>query len=423
MNESEPAASTLPPVKSVANVALRISAAGAKFVLLVVLASTTDEVSVGLYGLVAATVTLGLYVVGVDYYTHTTRRLLRGDGPSAGELIRDQTSLHMRTYLASMLPVAVLFAAGLLPWRIAPWFVGILFTEHASLEFYRLLIARKQPLRANIVFFLRSGSWPLTWAALALTWPGARSIDAVWAAWLMGGLLAIGFGAGWNRGLLTDALKARPDWDRIRAGLRVARPFLIATVAFRAMLTIDRYVIEAFWGTEEVGVYTLYIGIANAVVLIVQSGVVVTLFPGLVEARDHRDEAAFDAKVARFFRVVGASTLGAAALVGAAVLPLLAVVGNEAYREDLASFWVLLVGTMIAALSFIPHYVLYALDRDREIMIVTLGALAVAVVGDLLLVPPFGLAGAAVATLLGFLCLAGGKAIVMRWALGEQAGG
>lgn len=409
-----------PPVRSIANVALRISAAGGKFALLLVLARTTDAAAVGLYGLVAATITLGLYVVGVDYYTYTTRQLLRAIGPSPGQVIRDQASLQGRTYLLSMVPVVVLFATGLLPWRVAPWFLGILITEHVSLEFYRLLIARKRPLRANAVFFLRTGSWSFGWSGLALVWPSARSLDALWIAWVLGGVLAIAVGTMWMRDVIIAAVTARPDWERIRRGLRVAWQFLVATLAFRAMLTIDRYVLEAFRGTAEVGIYTLYIGMANVVVLIVQSGVVVVLFPRLVEGRDRGDDVAFRHQLSRFTRIVGASAIAAGMLVGAAVIPLLTMLGNPSYRADLASFWVLLVGTTVAALNFIPHYVLYALDKDREIMMMTLLALVVAVAGDLLLVPVFGLAGAAIATLFGFVCLAGGKTVAVRLALGER---
>jgi O-antigen/teichoic acid export membrane protein len=120
------------------------------------------------------------------------------------------------------------------------------------------------------------------------------------------------------------------DRARLRAGLGVASRYLGATISFYLMMTLDRYLLEALGSTAEVGVYTLFIGLAGAVTMIVQSGVVVSLFPDVVSAAGEEDWVGHRQAVGRMGRVVLLTTVAATVVAGIAIFPVLAIVDRPA---------------------------------------------------------------------------------------------
>ncbi|MFX5562570.1 hypothetical protein ABTD73_19145, partial [Acinetobacter baumannii] len=50
----------------------------------------------------------------------------------------------------------------------------------------------------------------------------------------------------------------RPDVRNIRAGLRVARPFMLTAAGALVISYVDRFVIDAFVGRDALGIYTFY---------------------------------------------------------------------------------------------------------------------------------------------------------------------
>jgi O-antigen/teichoic acid export membrane protein len=113
--------------------------------------------------------------------------------------------------------------------------------------------------------------------------------------------------------------------------------------------------------------------------------------------------------------VVAAATV-LCIIAGVAIFPLLSLVGNPIYQEHLSAYWVMLAVVLVAALAEVPHSGLYAKERDREIVVSTLGGLVVALALNLLLVPPHGPTGAALATLVASAVLGGAKAWYLRTA-------
>jgi O-antigen/teichoic acid export membrane protein len=96
------------------------------------------------------------------------------------------------------------------------------------------------------------------------------------------------------------------------------------------------------------------------------------------------------------------------------VYPLLAFVSNPIYAEHLRAYWIMLGVTLVAALGDVPHLGLYAGERDRDIIVSSLCGLVVAVALNILLVPRFGLGGAALATLIACTVVTGAKAWFLR---------
>jgi O-antigen/teichoic acid export membrane protein len=91
------------------------------------------------------------------------------------------------------------------------------------------------------------------------------------------------------------------------------------------------------------------------------------------------------------------------------------------FLETRSTFLVLLLASIIQNLSFIPHYDLYARSFDRDLMWATIFAAVVNIGLNVLLIPKFGILGAAWATATAFLTLLVAKTVFARIRFNETA--
>ncbi|MEO4046298.1 hypothetical protein AAFN46_04290 [Pseudomonas sp. CAU 1711] len=391
------------------NVALRGLTLGSKFLLIFFLARFLEPAELGLYGLLSVTVGYALYLLGLDFYTFTTREILKRERCEWGALLKSQAALTLLLYALSVPLLLLLFVTQTLPWHLAFWFFALLVLEHMNQELMRLLIAISDQLMASVVLFLRSGAWGVVVVALMFVWPELQTLQAILCAWTLGGLLAVLL-AFWRLARLEiSGWQSEVDWRWIGRGIRIAAPLLIATLALRGLYTLDRYWLEALAGLEVLGAYVLFMGIANAMVSFLDAGVFAFSYPKLITLFQRADPQGFRREMKRLaVQTVGVSGCFAVAsllLIG----PLLLWLDKPLYVEQQAMFPWILLGTLLFALGMIPHYGLYAQGQDRPIVQNHLAGLVVFVLSTWLfslswpqIAIPFGLC-------LAFLTMALGK--------------
>lgn len=360
-----------------ANIALRGMTLGSKFLLIFLLAHFLTPAELGLYGLLVATVGYALYLLGLDFYTYTTRELLRRPRDHWGGLLKDQGALVIVLYAMFLPLLLIIFAVDLLPWHFAGWFFALLILEHLNQEFMRLLVAISEQLMASLTLFLRSGAWAVVIIALMFLEPAARNIEAVLVAWTIGGLSACLLASLKLCQLRIGGWCKRIDWAWIRAGIKVALPFLVATLAIRGVYTLDRYWLEALAGLEVLGAYVLFIGIANAMMSFLDAGVFAFSYPALISAFQQNRFAEFRQELIKLMVQTVALAGAFSILAWLLIDPLLNWLGKPLYIEQKGLFpWVLLA-TILYALGMVPHYALYAQNCDRSIIFSHIASLLV----------------------------------------------
>lgn len=400
-----------------ANLALRGLTMASKFLLLIMMTRALSPEQVGTYGLFVSTVGLSLYLLGMEFHVVATRDLLAKPTLERAPLLRDQAVFHLLTYAVALPLLLAVFAAGVLPWRFAAWFYGILVLEHLSQEAYRLLVTFSRPVLANVALFLRGGAWiyllvamsigPLTWTTLA----------PVWFAWGAGGVAGLAFSAWQFRSLSwREAIRTPIHWPWLRRGLRATFPFVLAALAARALETIDRYVLATVAGEAQVGVYTFYFSMSSIVHLFAYTGVVMVLHPGLIRTYQNNEFVRYSALRQRLAVSVAAlvSVLGLGLALG--IRPLVSITGDPLYGEHLGAFYVMLAAQILLSLAYVPLYDLYVRRKDKAIMLSSFIALALAVGAHLALVPRFHIMGTATASLLAITGL-----LTARWMFGAFA--
>ena len=350
---------------------------GSRFVLIFILAKLLEPAELGLYGLLTATIAYVMMAVGFDFYSYTTRELINTDRKDWLALLRDQGVFFGITY-AAVLPLCFLiFWFDFLPWTLAMWFFPLLVLEHIAQEFNRLLIAISEPLWASIVLFLRSGLWAIVASVWMWFLPDQRNLNFVFTAWFTGALFACLLAVSRLRGLDRAPLARAIDWTWIKHGVRVAAPFVLATLSLRAMNTVDRYWIEALSGLEVLAAYVLFVGIANVIMTFLDAAVFTFIYPALIASAGKRDQVAFNALMKRLTQQTVVITAGLSLLVIVLASPVLDWLNKPVYTKYFSLLYWTVLATALLAISMIPHYALYARHCDKPIIVSHLASLPI----------------------------------------------
>src|SRR5690554_889302 len=81
------------------NVCIRGGTLVSKFLLILVLARFLTPAELGLYGLIIATIAYGIYPLGFEFYTYSTREIIGLEESQRGVLLKSQLALHVKLYL------------------------------------------------------------------------------------------------------------------------------------------------------------------------------------------------------------------------------------------------------------------------------------------------------------------------------------
>lgn len=350
------------------NIALRGITLASKFLLIFFLAKFLEPKELGLYGLLTVTISYAIYVLGFDFYTYTTREILKQKRSEWGGLIKDQGALSFILYCIFLPLLSMIFLKGLLPWSVAGWFFVLLVLEHLTQEISRLLVTISEQLLASLMLFMRSGIWAVIVTALMFFRADTRDLNIVLGAWTLGSLLALVLGVYRLKQMNISGWRKKFDWQWIGKGLKIAIPLLIATLALRGLFTVDRYWFADLANLETLGAYVLFMGISSALVSFLDAGVFAFIYPGLISAYHNKDSEEFRLKLRGLLLqtliFAGAFTILALLIVD----PLLNWLDKPLYLEHKDLFpWTLLI-TLLYSIGMIPHYALYAQGLDRPII-------------------------------------------------------
>lgn len=372
------------------NVGLRGATLAARFLFIFFLAKYLEPASVGLYGLFTAAIGLSLYFVGLDFYTYTTREIIKTPNEERGRLLKGHVALSVIMYMVSLPFILVFIANSDWPLAIVIWFIPILILEHINQELSRLLIAMSSQHMASILLFIRQGSWALVIVALMAWSEQARQLELVMAVWAVAGVLAACLGMWKIYRLQMGGWSLAIDWRWIKNGVVVSAAFLVATIALRSVQTVDRFWYESLASIDLVGAYVLFIGVAGTLLVFLDAAVFSYAYPELIRLYNDKKLQLLKKKV-REMLLYTILFSGAFGFVSWLLLPyLLDWIDNPIYIESIALYPWLLFGMVVYAISLVPHFGLYAQGCDKPIIYSHLATLLGFIVSVWLLIPDIG---------------------------------
>jgi len=215
---------------------------------------------------------------------------------------------------------------------------------------------------------------------------------AAWSlSWIPTAGLGLLFLARWGR--LNFGLDPAVSRTLLRFGIVGYASFLTTFLNFR----LDTFLVNLFANASQVGFYAVAVSLAETIWYISTSAT--TVLTPRVAAGESTESDATTGLVSR--AVVGMSLI--AAIVLALVAPLLVqVLFGTAFQPSVVAVWLLLPG--IVALSNARVLAGYLLGRNRQQvdLAASLAGLVVTVALDLLLIPRYGFAGAAIASSIAY---------------------
>ena len=218
-------------------------------------------------------------------------------------------------------------------------------------------------------------------------------------------------------------------WKNIslaKTGQAIAYGVLIIPHSLSAVSNdmIDRLIINKFLGLAETGLYSLtyqVVGIGTLITISLNQAISPMYVRQMkeVEAARNRSDgdlaARWNLEVARtglkFLALSGAVILAIAAVAN----PLILIVAGEAFSSALKIVPLLAMGSLAWAIYFpFSQAVFFRAKGARLVFIVTLSAACINVLGNILLIPYLGVAGAAWATLLSNLAMSVGALLLSK---------
>lgn len=359
------------------SLSLRASALITRFIFFLALAKFLSPEQVGLFGLVAATVSYGIYVLGMDFYIFSNREIKITSENEKPVLIKQSFAFYIAMYIILIPALFCIFLAGLLPSSLIYMFFAVLIFEHLGQEAYRFLIILERPLLASFSLFLRLGLWAIVIGVLMALDTSFRTLDAILIAWAIGGASAVLVSAVVFAQLPRGGWKNEIDLQWIRRGVRVALPFMIGTLCLRGIVTVDRYWLEALTNRELLGVYTFFLGMVSTLPALLEAGVLAFLSPGLISAAHKGDSGEYQ----RLFHLIRRDTCiavaGFAVAASAGIHVVLLLIDQPIYADNISYFYICLAALSFFALSSIYQTGLYAHRADQAIITSHIVALVV----------------------------------------------
>ena len=355
-------------IAKIINIFLRGTTLLSKVILFIFLAKYFEPDQVGLFGLIIASIAFGVYAVGFDFYTYSTRELLKYNKKKWGYFLKSQCLLHIILYLITFPLLLIIFILNFLPWSFIGLFFLILLLEHITLELSRLLITLNNQITSSIVLFFRSGFWCIGISGLMIFFEKFRTIEHILLFWVFSSIVGLVVAliflnkiniGGWNKSF---------NYKWIIKGLKIAIPLLFATLIMRAIFTIDRYWVDFLSGPDMLGVYVLFIGFVSSIIPFMDAGVFSFSYPVLVKSFNLKNKKKFseESQLLKKNTIVLSFISTLIALI--VIKPILKLIDKPIYLENIFLFYWLLAVIVIYILSMIPHYLLYAQRYDKIII-------------------------------------------------------
>jgi O-antigen/teichoic acid export membrane protein len=215
---------------------------------------------------------------------------------------------------------------------------------------------------------------------------------------------------------------SRSDFKQLWA---FALPFAIGNIAFWALNLSDRYIIELYRGSYEVGLYAVANKISGRTVQLLVYLFFLVPAPMLSRLWEERGREATEEALTAFTRVFFLIIIPSVVGLTVVAAPLVRLLADKAYFGGYPAIWLVACAVMAWGLNNLGCTGCLVANRTRLVARNQILAAVANLILNLLLIPAFGFMGAALSTLLSFSLLAGLQAITSarfltwRWPLGS----
>jgi O-antigen/teichoic acid export membrane protein len=378
----------------------RGGAIGMKFILIIYLSKFKGTEFLGAFALFSVSVLLAVYFMGLDYYTYSLRKTI---SLTKTEDKLDEISSQFIFYFLSFLVFSVFiyplfFQFDWIDESVIYVFLPLLLFELLSQEFFRLFNALKEIRIANLVYFIRNGSWIFLYLLFDGYVQSDSSILRIVTFWLCSSSLSVVFSIYFLVQKLNWKFPGKLPNNLIsnyRNGFSVAKVFFFSTVLLKVIEYINRYIIEFYWGLEGVGVYSFYASISNVQVVACDVLIFSIVYPKLIENYNlKKRDTILNIQKSSMKNVIIIN------LIFIIIIPIsIKAFVNTYYdvssiKENVNIIFVLCLSSFFLNVSYIYHFILYAAQKDISILKSNAFVTVFGIVLNFIFIKHFGVWGA-----------------------------
>jgi O-antigen/teichoic acid export membrane protein len=404
-----------PAVLLTTNSFVRLTSVGLRSLLTISMAVWLQPSELGLYAIVAATLTLTTYFYGLDFQTFSMRELSSTDLAGARFRVRDQFTMLLVIYAIGGAITAVLLRQfGLAPKLIAA-VVPMAILQHATLEFYRILTRLGRTIAGTVVLLIRDAAWvPLCLLTKFVT--GELTLAGVLLFWLAGSLLSVIYGGGLLLRWLPASERRSIDLRWLAAGLRTGLRMLSGTLSLVALFSVDRMIFAKLNSPDQLGAYAFFALGCASVQGLFETAILPSFWSPLLQAKKDENDAAFRIAEQKLDRVCLVAAVAGGAITASLLTILAWLLPNRAYAANLHLLYYLVAAYSLLTLTNIPHYRLFAARRDSRIVAANVTSFGAFII----LIPVLAVFDRSTAVPLA-LALACAILFALKWIMARQA--
>ena len=212
----------------------------------------------------------------------------------------------------------------------------------------------------------------------------------------------------------------RSDFKQLWA---FALPFTIGNIAFWSLSLADRFLIDLFRGSYEVGLYSVATKISSRSIQLLVGLFFLVPAPIISRLWEERGRQAAEEALTSFTRVYMLMVFPAVAGLIIVAAPLLRLLADEAYFGGYTAIWLVALGSLGLGLSDLGSSGCLVTNRTGLIARNQCLAAVIGLVLNLILIPKLGFMGAALSAAVSFLLLAclqavsSARYLTWRWPL------
>jgi O-antigen/teichoic acid export membrane protein len=354
---------------NILNILLRLVSMISRFVLLLYIAKYFTAYDLGVYGIFVITISYSLYLVGLEFHRYSQRILLGKDYSLWKQIIKNQMIFYLISYIFFFPLLFLIFFYNLLSKEFIVYFYLILLLEHITQEISRLLVTMKKPLEANIMTFVKVGLWVYIVTAIMYSNKNLNKLETIWITWIIGDVLSLFVGYFFTKELKwKEIMRSKIDIVLLKKGFLVSLPFIVVILANRGIFTLDRYSINYYFGKDLVGVYTFYIGIANAIQTFIDAGVIMYLYPKMIEAFNKKDFKNYIKYKKEMLRGIVIMFIIIVLFIYLFIDYVLIYINKDLFFKNINVLWVLCLSGFLMSIGIVYDHSLYAKEKDKVLM-------------------------------------------------------
>jgi O-antigen/teichoic acid export membrane protein len=171
------------------------------------------------------------------------------------------------------------------------------------------------------------------------------------------------------------------------------------------MLYIERFFVSYYCGLSDAGIYTFYASLSLTLHNLVNAGVSKMRLSHLLSAYQQNNRQQFNHESVLMLKNTTIFVVLFVIVSLVLIYPFVILLNKPVYLTQLPVFYCLLFGSACRSISDAPLYRLYAQRRDRLLLSINLAAFCLMLLGNVLLVPQWGVMGAAISSAVASLLL------------------